>query len=156
MNRTELVKSMSQAATELLHEKGYISFVDVLIRMGKLTREDHEAWRTRKVHYLERVIKINLAQVNHLLRTLQKNSSNGGLKASKTAYTSWGKGRKTALRFSKTGDPNLEAAYATHYLRQQTAKAQPAAVSGLKDHAQENPPKASASHATNENQQPLA
>lgn len=125
MNRTELVKSMSQAATKMLHEKGYISVVDVLLRMGKLTREDHEAWRTRKVHYLERVIRINLAQVNHLLRTLQQNAGKGGLKASKTAYMSWGKGAKTPLRFSKSGDPNLEAAYATHYVRAQTAKAQP-------------------------------
>lgn len=124
MNRTELVKSMSQAATEMLHEKGYISVVDVLMRMGKLTREDHEAWRTRKVHYLERVISINLAQVNHLLRTLQQNAGKGGLKASKTAYMSWGKGAKIPLRFSKSGDPNLEAAYATHYLRAQTEPSQ--------------------------------
>ena len=102
---------------ELLHEKGYISFVDVLIRMGRLSREDHEAWRARKVHYLERVIKLNLAQVNHLLRTLQQNAVKGGLKASKTAYMSWGKGAKTPLRFSKSGDPNLEVAYATHYLK---------------------------------------
>lgn len=142
MNRTELVKSISQAAAEMLHEKGYISVVDVFMRMGKLTREDHEAWRTRKVRYLERVISINLAQVNHLLRTLQQTAGKGGLKASKTAYMSWGKGAKTPLRFSKSGDPNLEAAYATHYLRAQ-AKAQPTVVTSAKDPVQENPPQAS-------------
>lgn len=107
---------MNQAATELLREKGYISFIDVLLRMGRLTREDHEAWRTGKVHYLEKMIKINLAQANHLLRTLRQNAGKGGLKPSKTAYMSWGKDAKKPLRFSKSGDPNLEAAYATHYV----------------------------------------
>jgi len=36
---------MNEVSTELLREKGYISFVDVLLRMGKLAKEDHEAWR---------------------------------------------------------------------------------------------------------------
>jgi hypothetical protein len=33
---------MQEAATMLLEEKGYISLVDILLRMGMLTREDHE------------------------------------------------------------------------------------------------------------------
>lgn len=139
MNRNELVKSMSQAATELLHEKGYISFVELLMRMGTLSREDHEAWRNRKVCYLERVIKLNLAQMNHLLRNLQQNSEKGGLKASKTVYLSWGKGAKAALRFSKSGDPHLEAAYATHFLRAQKTKPQTPAATISKEQAQEDP-----------------
>jgi hypothetical protein len=34
-----------------------------------------------------------------------------------TVYKSWGKGKKTLLQFSKSGDPTIEAAYATHFVK---------------------------------------
>ncbi len=52
LNRADLVKQMNQAASQLLHERGYISFVEVLLRMGKLTNEQYEAWRFRKLSCL--------------------------------------------------------------------------------------------------------
>jgi hypothetical protein len=118
MNRHELVASMNQATTELLREKGFVSFVDVLIRMGKLTKEDHDAWRMRRLPYLERAIRLNLNQLSHLLRTLRQNAVNGKLKPSKTVYVSWGKGGKQRLQFSKSGHPRIEEAYATHFVKQ--------------------------------------
>jgi hypothetical protein len=33
-----------------------------------------------------------------------------------TAYVRWGKGPKQRLRFTKTGDPKLEEAYARHFV----------------------------------------
>ena len=33
-----------------------------------------------------------------------------------TVYMRWGKGPKRRLRFTKSGDSNLEAAYATHFV----------------------------------------
>lgn len=115
-NRHDLITQMNTTTSELLREKGYISFVDLLLRMGKLTQQNYEAWRNRKVPYLERVVTINLAKIGVLLRALHANSTNGGLRPSHTAYLSWGKGKKIPLRFSKSGDPNLESAYATHFL----------------------------------------
>ena len=41
----------------------------------------------------------------------------GGLKASKTVYTSWGKKPRKILRFSKAGLPHLEEAYSTHFVK---------------------------------------
>jgi hypothetical protein len=117
LSRRDLIKKLNEASSELLREKGYISFVDVLMKIGKLAQEDYEGWRFRRIPYLEKVITVNLAKMNHLLRTLHANAKRGGLKASRTAYMSWGKGPKTRLQFSKTGDPNIEAAYATHFLR---------------------------------------
>ena len=43
---------------ELLREKGYVCFLDMLLRIGKLTKENHEGWLSRKVPYLERVIQV--------------------------------------------------------------------------------------------------
>lgn len=82
LNRRDLIKKLNEASSELLREKGYISFVEVLMKIGKLTQEDYERWRFRRVPYLEKVITVNLAKVNHLLRTLHENAKRGGLKAS--------------------------------------------------------------------------
>jgi hypothetical protein len=119
VNRAEIVASMNRASSELLREKGFISFVDVLIRMDRLTKEDYESWRMRRVPYLERVIRLNLSQISHLLRTLRQNAVKGKLKPSKTVYMSWGKGGKQLLRFSKSGHPRIEEAYATHFVKRQ-------------------------------------
>ncbi len=117
MNRNDLIKKMDEASSEVLRETGYISFVDVLIRMGKLSKEDYEAWRFRRVPYLERVIVLNLPKINLMLRTLHQNAKKGGLHPSKTVYVSWGRGAKVPLRFSKSGDPHIEEAYLTHFLK---------------------------------------
>jgi hypothetical protein len=117
---------MSRASSGLLREKGFISFVDVLIRMGKLSKQDHESWRMRRIPFLERAIKLNLSQINLLLRTLRQNAVKGHLRPSKTAYVSWGKGPKQPLRFSKSGYPAIEEAYATHFVkRKQSVKDNP-------------------------------
>lgn len=121
LNRKELEKRMNAAASQLLQEKGYVAFLDVLMRMGKLSKEDYEGWRFRRVQYLEKVVTINLSKLNDLLRTFRRNSRNKGLRPSKTVYKSWGKRPKTALRFSKSGAPNVEDAYSTHFVKPKTA-----------------------------------
>lgn len=117
INRTDLIEQMQEASAMLLEEKGYVSFVDVLMRMGRLAKVDHDAWRFGKVRCLEEVVTINLAKISHLLQAFQRHARAGGLRPSKTAYQSWGKGRKRQLRFSKSGTPNIEEAYATHFLK---------------------------------------
>jgi len=117
LNRRELIKKMNEISSEVLRDKGYISFIDILIRMGKLTKDDYEAWRFRRVPYLERAVTVNLSRLNFMLRTLHQNAKKGGLRPSKTVYVSWGKRPRTPLRFSKSGDPNIEEAYSTHFLR---------------------------------------
>jgi hypothetical protein len=117
LNRNDLIEKMNEASSVVLREKGYICFVDVLIRMERLSKEDYEAWRFRQVPYLERVITANLPRINLMLRTFHQNAKEGGLRASKTLYVSWGKGAKVSLRFSKSGDPHLEEAYSTHFLK---------------------------------------
>jgi hypothetical protein len=121
VNRRELEQAALRAAERCLKAKGYISMVDVLMELGKLSREDYESWRFRQVPFLERVIHGNLAQLNAILRAVQTNSAKGKLKASWTAYMSWGKGNRQPLRFSKSSDPNLERAYATHHLHPKAA-----------------------------------
>lgn len=117
MNRRELEKKLSPITSRLLTDKGYISLVDVFVSLGYLTEKDIEAWRMRKIPYLEKCIKVNLSKASSVVKTVRSNCINGKLKERFTAYKSWGKGQKTILRFSKSGQPNIEKAYATHFIK---------------------------------------
>ena len=116
MNRRDLTRNLGRITSELLREKGYISFVDVFTKLGYLNNEDIENWRRRRVPYLESVIKVNLGKISSIMKTVRRNSINAGLKPSPTVYRSWGKGKKVSLRFSKTRSPTIEKAYATHFV----------------------------------------
>jgi hypothetical protein len=117
MNRDELKTKAINAAFQMLQSNGYISAVDVLMAMGKLSRDDHDRWRVRQVPYLERVIRGNLAQFEVLLRAVRTYSRDQlHLKPSRTVYTSWGKGPRQPLRFTRSGIPYLEEMYSTHFV----------------------------------------
>jgi hypothetical protein len=101
----------------LIEEKGYISPIDLYVRMEWLTMKQVEDWRFKRITYLERVTACSLTKLNHTLSALQTFAHEQKLKPSKTVYKSWGKGPKKQLRFSKTGNPHMEDRYATHYVR---------------------------------------
>jgi hypothetical protein len=117
LSRKKLQSKLGTVTSELLKEKGYISFVDVFIKLDYLDPKDYENWRMKRIPYLERVIKINLGKINFIMKTVRRTSLHGKLKPSLTGYKSWGKGRKIDLRFSKFGDPNVEKLYATHFVK---------------------------------------
>lgn len=126
MNRTDLARKAKAATLQLLQTKGYISAVDVLMAIGKLSRENHERWRFRQVPHLEKVLPGNLNQFQFLLRTLRSYARDElGLRPSRTVYPSWGKGRRQPLRFSKYGNPYLEELYSTHYVSRTLVTARP-------------------------------
>ncbi len=116
-NRQDLVRALSAVTSELLKEKGYICFVDVLMKLDYLSQSDYEHWRFQRVSPLERVLRVNLSRINFIMKTVRRNSLNGHLKPSITVYKSWGKSKKTLLQFSKSGDPRIETAYATHFVK---------------------------------------
>jgi len=99
---------------ELLTRGNVVAPVDVLVGMGLLRPEHLGDWRRGRLPYLERVINCNLTRLSRLLRILRFHAHDLNLKPSATVYNRYGKGTKQRLRFSKTGDAGLEAAYATH------------------------------------------
>jgi len=116
VNRAELTRRMGTAAEQVLAAKGYVSPVDVLLAMGRLTRENYERWRFRQVPHLERVLAGSLNEHADFCRALRDYAGEIKLKPSRTAYTSWGKGRRQPLRFSKYGNPSIEELFSTHYV----------------------------------------
>ena len=116
MNRNELVRKMKSAAEQVLQSKGYISVVDVLLAMGRLSKENYERWRFRRVPHLEKVLPGSLNEHAFFSRAWRALARELNLKPSRTVYTSWGKGRRQPLCFSKFGAPHVEEAFATHYV----------------------------------------
>jgi hypothetical protein len=105
-----------RAVDAILARGKVVAPVDVLIGMHLLTRERLEDWRRGRVPYLEKVILSNLTRLSRLLRILRFHAHDLKLVPSVTVYMRWGKGPKQRLRFTKTGDPRLEEAYARHFV----------------------------------------
>lgn len=111
-----LYPKIERAVASILAKGKVVAPVDVLIVMGLLKPDDLEAWRRGRIPYLERVIGCNLTRLSRLLRILRFHAHDLKLMPSGTAYLRWGKGPKQPLRFTKTGDTQLEKAYATHFV----------------------------------------
>ncbi|MDK9712347.1 hypothetical protein [Acidaminobacter sp.] len=117
MNRVELKKKLDSVMSQLLSEKKVISPLDVLLGVGILSAKDLEDWRFGRVPYLEKVCRANLSVMTFIMKEIKNYADGAGLKPSHTGYVRWGtKGKKVPLRFSKSGDAKIEAAYATHYV----------------------------------------
>jgi hypothetical protein len=111
-----MFRRMEGVVADLLAKGNVVAPVEVLVGMGLLRREHLDDWRRGRVPYLERVINCNLTPLSRLLRILRFHAHDLNLKPSATVYNRYGKGPKQRLRFSKTGDKGLEAAYATHFV----------------------------------------
>ena len=105
-----------KAVEGLLRERGFVAPLELFIRMDLLSPESVENWRRGRIAYLERVIRCNLSKASRILRILRMHAHDLGLKPSLTVYKRWTKGSRPLLRFSKTGDHNIEEAYARHFV----------------------------------------
>jgi hypothetical protein len=106
-----------RAVEAILAQGDVVAPVDVFVRMELLSEDDVESWRFGRVPYLEKVIRCNLSKISRILRILRMHVHDLDMTPSHTAYVKWGKGPRTPLRFSKTGDPKLEEAYSRHFLK---------------------------------------
>jgi hypothetical protein len=116
VNDKELIGKVHSAVYTLIKDKGFAAPVDVLIAVGVLSKTDYENWRNGRVDYLERVCKVNLKKLSTINREIQAYATKQNLKSSWTDYRKWGKGENIRLRFSKSGNEQIERLYATHYV----------------------------------------
>jgi len=124
MNDRELTGKVHSAVYHQCKKRGFAAPVDVLMDVGYLSKQDYENWRNGRVDYLERVCKANLSKLSLVMREIRSYAAKAGLKPSFCYYKRWGtkkkngQGRKPVipLRFSKSGNPEIEQRYATHYV----------------------------------------
>ena len=109
-----------RAVGKILAQADVVAPSDILIEMGNLSKKDYEAWRKGQVPYLERVFEGSLSKANRILRIIGFHTHDLNMVPRQTAYHQWGNGKNRILRFSKSGDPNLEKAYSRHYIWNQS------------------------------------
>ncbi len=124
MNDGELIGKVHSAVYHQCKARGYAAPVDVLLDIGVLPKEKYEDWRRGRVDYLERVCTVNLRKLSFIMHQIRVYAQKAKLKPSVTVYKQWGLKKKSGqgkppvriLRFSKSGDPDIEKWYATHFV----------------------------------------
>jgi len=115
MGNSRLEQRVIQAAEASLAEQGYVSAVDVLLRLGWLAPPHLDLWRQGRVACLERMVQAGLGKQSAAMRTLRTWATRRGLTPSETAYLARTRDRRR-LRFSVSGQPDIERAYRTHWV----------------------------------------
>jgi hypothetical protein len=115
-NKAALEKRLVQAAEAALADHGYVSAIDVLTGMRLLSPVHVESWRRGRIDFLERMIQGNLQKISLSMSLFRQWAEQKGLRPSETRHTRWGRGTQVDLRFSMSGDPDIEKAYRTHFL----------------------------------------
>ena len=116
MNNSDLRKKIEIIGKEIIEEKGYLSSIDMLLKLKYFSKNDYENWRFGKVEYLEKVCGVNLKKLSTINKIIEEISLQWNLKKSWTAYNKYGKGGEIRLRFSKSGNERIEEGYSIHYL----------------------------------------
>jgi hypothetical protein len=114
-NQAKLRRAIATAGSAAVAKNGYVTTIDALLSTGWLRPEKVEDWRRGRVPYLEQVTVASLPKITTAMRVFRSWAESAGLRPSETVYVSWTKDRRR-LRFSKSGNPDIERAYRTHWL----------------------------------------
>lgn len=112
---------MARAAEAALAQRQFVTAIDVLVGVGWLEPRRVDEWRQGRVDYLERVTVVNLAKISDAMRAFRRWAQARGLQPSETAYVARTRDRRP-LRFSTSGDPEIERAYRTHWVSPQLSE----------------------------------
>ena len=124
MNDKELIGKIHSSMYHQCQKRGYATPVDVLMEVGALPKKKYEEWRFGRVDYLERGCTVNLRKLSFIMHQMRVYAQKSGLKPSFCYYKCWGVKKKNGqghkpvipLRFSKSGDTEIERWYATHFV----------------------------------------
>lgn len=119
-----LIGKVHSAMYHQCQKRGYAAPIDVLQDIGVLPKKMAEEWRFGRVSFLEAVCTVNLRKLSFIMQQMRVYAKKSELKPSFCYYKQWavkkknGQGHKPVipLRFSKSGDPEIEKWYATHFV----------------------------------------
>jgi hypothetical protein len=120
-NRVPLADRVAKAAEAALAARHFVSAVDILVGIGWLDPQAVERWRRGQIDCLEEVVRTNLPRISEAMRLFRSWATARGLFASETAYVARTPRRQT-LRFSRSGNPAIEASYRTHWVSQELSE----------------------------------
>jgi hypothetical protein len=108
---------IAKAVDTELKSQNFVAPLRVFISLGLLENHDVDDWRKGRIPYLERAVKCNLVKASRILRILSFHAHHLNLKPSMTVYKRNSAGAKIPLRFSKSGERNIEESYSRHFVK---------------------------------------
>jgi len=112
----DLLGRVVKAAQSALADHSYVSCIDVLCGMGLLAPSHVESWRKGRIDVLERVIQGNLHKISSTMAMFRQWARENQLTPSETRYVRPTRTGTIDLRFSESGDPQIEKSYRTHFV----------------------------------------
>lgn len=101
----------STLAGNIVSRKGHVSVIDLFLEIGWLRLDKLNDWKQGKITFLEKVITANLSKISKTMKEFRSWTVHSKLKERIIAY----KHKGYRLRFTKTGELNIETAYSTRY-----------------------------------------
>jgi hypothetical protein len=114
-NRKTLTDRVIRAAEAALAAQGYVSPADVLTGLGWLDAGTVERWRRGQIDCIESAVQTGVPRISEALTLLQSWATEQGLSPNQADYVARTPRRQT-LRFSRSGEPAIEARYRTHWV----------------------------------------
>jgi hypothetical protein len=114
-NRVPLDDRVARAAAGALAARNFVSAIDILVGIGWLDPGAMERWRRGQIDCLEEAIQTDPSRISEAMRLFRAWATARGLSASETVYVDRTSRRRT-LRFSRSGNPPIEASYRTHWV----------------------------------------
>ena len=111
-SKTKFSQHVVSVAGGVVSMKGSVSVIELMLGIGWLTQDKLTDWEQGKVPYLEQVIVASLGKISTVMKEFKAWAIHSKLEARFTEY----KHKNCRLRFSKTGEPNIEKVYSTHYV----------------------------------------
>lgn len=105
-------------------KRGFATPVDTLMDCGILSKTAYEDWRFGRILYLEKCCTVNLKKLSFIMKQMGAFAKKNDWKSSFCYYKQWGTRKKNGqghksiipLRFSKSGNVEIEKRYATHFV----------------------------------------
>ena len=99
---------------QLLASKGFVAPIDLFVILDLVDSVKVQKWRSGKIECFEKIVTCNLSKASQVMRVLKFHALEIGLKPSSSVYLV--KATRKPLKFSKSGNPLIEAEYATHFV----------------------------------------
>ena len=116
MNNKELDKKIKSICHDLRYNQGFITTIDVLLKLEYLSSENLDKWKKGQVAFLEKVCTADSGKLAFMNKAIKSHTNELKLKPSFTSYKSSGEGQRKRLIFTRTALQNIEEAYATHFV----------------------------------------
>lgn len=115
MSGTAIEQRVVRTCESVLARQQYVTAVDVLLGLGWLAPTHVDEWRQGRVSCLERSVQASLGKVSTAMGVFREWARGRDLIPRETGYISRTRDRPP-LRFSVSGNPDIELAYRTHWV----------------------------------------